>query len=218
LDLGIHGNGFEPECRKTIAAGLAELIDLLRSFQGDLACLKHFRRGDSLYPQPHSKLFNFNETAEGAEWIDEFARRARRIESHNGPAVLGHADWRAEHLRFEDSRIVATYDWDSLAAWPETELVANSAYAFTADWTLENVRRIPTAEDIRAYVVDYEQARGRPFTTAERRSLFAHCVYSIAYGARCAHSLEPKKTQWHEDTSPYLLRTEGEALLREAVE
>jgi hypothetical protein len=48
----------------------------------------------------------------------------------------------------------------------------------------------------------------------ERRSLFAHCVYSIAYSARCAHSLEPTKTEWEKDSFPHLLRTEGEALLR----
>jgi hypothetical protein len=104
-----------------------------------------------------------------------------------------------------------------LAYRPETELVGISAHAFTADWTLEGVWRIPTADDIRAYVVDYEQSRGLPFSRRERKSLFAICVYCIAYGARCTHSLEPGKTEWEEDTWPYLLRTEGEALLREAV-
>jgi hypothetical protein len=35
-------------------------------------------------------------------------------------------------------------------------------------------------------------------------------------GARCAHSLEPDKIAWEENTWPYLLKTEGEAILREA--
>lgn len=219
LDRGQRGNGFQPACRKLMAAGLAELIERLRSFKGDVSGLKHFhfQRGDSLYPQPHSRLFDFEKTAKGAEWIDEFARRARQVAPSEEPPVLGHADWRVEHLRFADGRIVAAYDWDSLAFWPETELVATSAYAFTADWTLENIRRIPTADDIRAYVADYEQARGPAFSKHERRSLFAQCVYSIAYGARCAHSLEPDKRDWQEDTWPYLLRHEGDALLRHAV-
>jgi len=34
------------------------------------------------------------------------------------------------------------------------------------------------------------------------------------YGARCTHSLDPKKTE--QDTWPYLLRTEGANLLRYA--
>jgi hypothetical protein len=210
---GQRGNGFNPECRKTIASGLAELIGLLRYFEGEVSCLKHFQRDETLYPQPHSKLFDFKKTAEGAEWIDAFAQRARQAEAHDGKPVLGHADWRVEHLRFQDGGIVAAYDWDSLAFRPEAELVGMSAAAFTADWTLEGVRRIPTADDIRAYVADYEEARGQPFSKCEQKSLFATCVYCIAYGARCTHSLEPDKRDWEENTWPYLLRTEGEALL-----
>ena len=214
LEQGRHGNGFDPKCRKAIASTLAELIALLKSFDGAVSCLKHFQRGKSLYPQPHGKLFDFEKTAAGAEWIDAVAERARQAEAHDGPPVVGHADWRVEHLRFQGDRIAAAYDWDSLAFRPETELVGISAHGFTADWTREDVRRIPTADGIRAYVTDYEVARGPAFTKRERRSLFATCVYSIAYGARCAHSLEPNKTSWEEDTWPYLLRTEGETLLR----
>jgi hypothetical protein len=107
LDRGQQGNAFEPECRRAIASSLAELIILLRSFKGDVTCLRHLKRGDSLYPRPHSKLFDFDRTAKGAEWIDVFARRARQAEAHKSKPVLGHADWRVEHLRFEDGRIVA---------------------------------------------------------------------------------------------------------------
>jgi hypothetical protein len=39
----------------------------------------------------------------------------------------------------------------------------------------------------------------------------------MAYGARCAHSLAPLSAEWEEDSWPYLLRTQGEALLRETV-
>jgi Phosphotransferase enzyme family len=216
LEVGQRGDGFAPECRRAIASGLAHLIERLRSFDGEVSCLKHFRRSESLYAQPHSKLFDFEKTAKGAEWIDAFAERARQAEAHGDKPVLGHADWRVEHLRFQAGRIVAVYDWDSLAFRPETELVGMSAGAFTADWTLQGVRRIPTADDIRAYVADYEKARGQSFSTRERRSLFANCVYCIAYGARCAHSLEPDKLKWEENTWPHLLRTEGEALLGEA--
>jgi hypothetical protein len=215
LDRGQRGSGFEPKCRKTIASGLGKLIELLRSFEGEVSCLKHFQRSESLYPQPHSKLFDFAKTAEGAQWIDVIAERARQAEAHEDKPVLGHVDWRVEHLRFQDGRIVAAYDWDSLASRPETELVGISAHGFTADWSLEGVHRIPTADDIRAYVADYETVRGQPFSKRQRRSLFATCVYCIAYGARCTHSLEPKKRDWEENTWPYLLRTEGEALMCE---
>jgi aminoglycoside phosphotransferase (APT) family kinase protein len=216
LDRGQRGNGFDPECRRVIASGLANLIERLQSFDDEVWSLKHFQRSESLYPQPHSKLFDFEKTNEGAEWIDTFARRARQAEAHEGNLVLGHGDWRVEHLRFQEGKIVATYDWDSLAFCSETELVGVSVHGFTADWALEDVRRIPTANDIHAYVADYERARAQPFSKRERKSLFAHCVYCIAYSARCSHSLDPHKREWEENTWPYLLRTEGEALLRGA--
>jgi hypothetical protein len=216
FERGAHGDAFQPDCRRTIACGLAELIEMLRSFPADVSCLQHFQRGASLYPQPHGKIFNFENTAAGAEWIDDFARRARQIESHDGTRVLGHADWCVEHLRFQDGRIVATYDWDSLAFRPETDLVGVSAHGFTADWSLTDVRRIPTGADIHAYVADYEHSRGLAFLRRERQAVFASCVYWIAYGARCTHSLQPNTKEWAADTWPYLLRTEGEALLAEA--
>lgn len=81
LDRGQRGNGFDPECRSVIASGLAHLIELLQSFDGEVLSLKHFQRSESLYPQPHSKLFDFERTAEGAEWIDTLARRARQGEA-----------------------------------------------------------------------------------------------------------------------------------------
>ncbi len=212
FERGAHGDGFQADCRRTIAFGLAELIELLRSCPVDAGCLQRFER-DALYPQPHGKIFDFERTAGGAEWIDDFARRARQVEPHDGVNALSHADWRVEHLRFQDGRIAATYDWDSLASASETKLVGISAHGFTADWSLSNARRIPSGADIRAYVADYERARGRAFSIQERKSVFASCVYWIAYGARCQHSLQPGTKEWEADTWPYLLRTEGEMLL-----
>ncbi len=149
-DRGEHGDAFQPSCRRIIAYGFAELIDLLRACDVDATGLRHFDRGAGLYPQPHGKIFDFDATAAGAEWIDDFARRARRGEIAGGSRVLGHADWRVEHLRFENGKIVATYDWDSLAFRPETGLVAVSEHGFTADWS-RDVRRIPTGDDIHVF-------------------------------------------------------------------
>ena len=215
---GERGDGFRPGCRRIIAQGLADLIVRLRDFPGEVARLQPVPSGSRLFPQPHSKIFDFERTTAGAEWIDDFARRARRVERHPEGPVLGHGDWRVEHLRFRDETIVATYDWDSLATRPETALVGMAAHGFTADWSLPGVRRIPGGDDIRAFVADYERARGRSFAKAERRAVFSSCLYSIAYGARCAHALHPDTTEWAPDSWPYLLRTEGEALLADATD
>lgn len=216
FERGEHADAFQPAYRKIVAAGFFELIDRLRSFEGDVSGVQLFRRGAALYPQPHSKIFNFETTAAGAEWIDDFARRARRLEIADGISVLGHCDWRVEHLRFQEGRIVATYDWDSLVFRPETELVGSAANGFGADWSLPNVRRIPTGNDIRAFIADYEDTRGRPFSQRERQSAIASCVYCLAYGSRCGHSIDPKRIDREEDSAAYVLRTEGEALLAEA--
>jgi hypothetical protein len=215
LEHGAHGDGFDPACRRVIAAGLAELVDRLRALPGDFTHLRHLRAGKNLYPRPHSRIFDFERTADGAEWIDAFARRARALGPPPDPPLLGHCDWRVEHLRFTGDRIVAVFDWDSLAWRAETEILGISAHGFTADWSREGVRRIPGADDIRSYVAAYERARGRAFTRDERRAVFATIVYTIAYGARCAHSLHPATRDWAPDSWPHLLRNEGETLLRE---
>lgn len=216
FDRGVRGNAFDPAHRALIARGLAELIRTLRAFDGNIDPLKSYRETSSLYPKPHGRLFDFEKTAAGAEWIDDFARRARQNLLHHGkdPLFLSHCDWRSEHLRFQEGKIVATYDWDSLALRTEPEIVGISAHGFTADWSLPDARRIPTGDDIRSYISEYERFRDRAFSSRDRRSVFSHCVYWIAYGARCQHSLNPDKKGWEPDTFPFLLRTEGDNLLK----
>jgi hypothetical protein len=45
-----------------------------------------------------------------------------RLAASSGEIVVAHSDWRAEHLRFEDEKIVAVYDWQSLAVGREPAL------------------------------------------------------------------------------------------------
>jgi hypothetical protein len=42
---------------------------------------------------------------------------------------------------------------------------------------------------VRAFVADYEAARGRPFTPPERVAARTAYVFCTAYGARCEHVL-----------------------------
>jgi hypothetical protein len=70
--------------------------------------------------------FDFDATSVGAEWIDELAREARPG-LDLGPVVVGHTDWRAENMRFEDDRVTAVYDWESLRLAPEPVFVGAAA-------------------------------------------------------------------------------------------
>ena len=123
----------------------------------------------------------------GAEWIDRIAAEATAVPAA-GDFVVGHGDWRVEHLRFEDGAVSAVYDWDSVRLDREPALVGAAAYAFTANWSRDDLVYLPTLEEALAFVADYERARGGPFTAAEHRAARASLVYMMAYSARCGHS------------------------------
>lgn len=169
---------------------------------------------DRPFPRPHTPLCDFDATRAGAAWIDDLAREAKAIGRavRAGETVVGHFDWRVEHLRFEGDRIVTSYDWDSLHAEREPVLVGSAAHAFTADWGRDDVVRTPSREELAGFVADYEAGRGRPFDAAERRVAAAACVYALAYTSRCNHALMPADEGANGDFRP-LLRAHGRDLL-----
>ncbi len=148
---------------------------------------------DELWPDPpHDPAFDLVGTAEGAGWIDAAAvgLRARMVAGAAGrPRVVGHVDWRAEHVLVDDAGTVrAVLDWDSLVRAPEEVVVGLAAAGWTITWGPPDPH--PTAAESRAFVAAYEGARGAPFTAAERDLLDAAHGYVVAYGARCEHSDE----------------------------
>ena len=108
-----------------------------------------------------------------------------------GDLVIGHADSRAEHVRFEsdgdDIRIAAIYDWDSLQKRREPALVGVAASCFCANWAQGTAPQAPTLDEAKAFVTDYEAARGRPFEREERHVLSGVFAYTAAFLARCGH-------------------------------
>jgi hypothetical protein len=172
--------------RRAVAAGLTRLVREARPAPG-LRSLG--AAAAELWRRPHDARFDFAATAAGAEWIDRLAGEARRRlhELDAGEDVVGHADWRVEHLRFDGDELAAVYDWDSLAAGPEPWFAGGAAHAFTADWSRDDMR-LPSLDEALAFLHEYERARGRPFTQDERRAAELALVASTAYGARCEHS------------------------------
>jgi hypothetical protein len=168
---------------------------------------------EPLWPEPHDLRFDFASTAVGAEWIDELARPAVEVlVTHDLPPVIGHDDWRTQNLAFDGARVVAIYDWDSLARVPEPWVVGAAAAGFCIDWRETVVDPPPTLEQMRAFVADYETARGEPFTTAEHGVLDAANLRMIAYSARCQHSdqlLRPDMGDNQHIGWPRLLRERG---------
>ena len=105
VEEGVTADGFNPEIRRQMAQGLFHLGNLLQNMDKNIAVEQMKQRDyQGLYPQPHSKLFDFESTTKGAEWIDDFARRARVLDTHKAPLILGHCDWRVEHVRFDGTQ------------------------------------------------------------------------------------------------------------------
>lgn len=192
LDAGEHADAHDPVIRSVMAHGLAALVARCASLtrlDGLHESLMAVPRAE-LWPTPHDRRFDFLATTRGAEWIDRVAGAARRIRDEPCACrrVLGHADWRVEHLRFVGHEISAVYDWDSICVEREPVLVGSVAHAFTANWATSGGRQFPSLREALAFAAAYEEARGAPFTHKEWRALRAALVYTMAYTARCEHS------------------------------
>jgi hypothetical protein len=192
LDSGDHADAHDPVIRSVMAQGLAALVarcDPLTRLDGLHESLIAVPRAE-LWPSPHDRRFDFAATTQGAEWIDRVAGAARRIRDEPCACrrVVGHADWRVEHLRFVGREISAVYDWDSICVEREPVLVGSVAHAFTANWTMSGWRQFPRVDEALRFAAQYEEARDAPFTRMEWRVLRAALVYAMAYTARCEHS------------------------------
>jgi hypothetical protein len=189
---GGRPDGRPADVRRAVAGGLRDLVVAASPLSGRVevgAPLVLQEWGPRLWPEPHDLRFDFGATAAGAEWIDDLARAARRVLADLEPGGhIGHFDWRVGNLGFEGERIVAIYDWDSLARAPEAVIVGCAAAQFSVDWTNLDRHPLPTTSEMRRFVHDYETARAAPFAADERRALDAANLWKCAYGARCQHS------------------------------
>lgn len=187
LDRGAAADAHEAAVRRTVAAGLWRIIELSARLAG-LPGLAGWRDcHDRLWREPHDARFDFAATSAGAGWIDQLAAKAVSVlDTHAaGPPVVGHGDWRVEHLRFDRGELTATYDWDSVSAGPEPLFVGAAAHAFTADWTTDRADQLPSHAESLAFIDDYQDARGRTFDGDELRAARAALVATMAYTARC---------------------------------
>lgn len=191
---GDYRDAHEPPIRAALAEALARLVTLTAEVpSAGLAHEAEMLPPDRLWPRPHHRMFDFDATRAGTEWIDELATRARERLGSAGDAVIGHLDWTVKQCRFVGDELRVVYDWDSLGLMPEPELVGNAAAHFTTTWRLD-VPLIPSPAEARAFVAEYEEARGREFEREERARLGAQAVYALAYGARCEACSEPGAT------------------------
>jgi hypothetical protein len=114
-------------------------------------------------------------------YVVEVAERARgRILAAGLPCVLGHADFEAQNLRWHGQQVWAVHDWDSLAWQPEAALAgaASGGFASAGPPTLAPI------ESSEAFLVAYQNLRGRPFTAVELEIAWGASLWMAAYNAR----------------------------------
>lgn len=97
-------------------------------------------------------------------------------------------------MAFYQGQLTCIFDWNSLRVGPEACFVGGAARCYTHDWRHEGPQRPLTLADAEAFIHDYETARGWSFAGDEQIVLGAAMVYTIAYGTRCAHALDPEST------------------------
>src|SRR5919206_3684706 len=204
---GVPTDARVPGVRRAMAAGLARFVaeaEACRAVDG-LPRWPLPPEG-ALWPEPHNALFDFGATAQGAGWIDEAAGPAlRAMRSARSRTVVGHRDWSAKNMRMGSGGIAALYDWDAVFLDREAFVVGSAAAHFPVTWELD-VPETPSVREVVAFVREYEEARGAPFTRSELAEVAAAATYARAYKARCEHALDPEGARWRGSSRERLER------------
>jgi hypothetical protein len=202
-----------PSELRVSARGLAEVVIICEKLDpSGLSPHPLDSPAGELYPVPHHPVFDFEATSEGAAWIDALAGAAARQRDLSGlRQVIAHTDWSMRNVRLTPARVVAAYDWDSLAQVTETLAVGQAAATWRSD--AAGTRSLaPSRDEVADYVNAYESARGRTFSPAEWDAIGASALWVLAYTARCEHALSASGLG--PEHAIGRLRLEGDALLR----
>jgi hypothetical protein len=125
-------------------------------------------------------LDNRDQSVVPAPVVEVAERARRRILAAGLPAVLGYADFEAQNLRWHGRQVWAVHDWDSLAWQPEAAL-AGAASGFFASAGPPALAPVESSE---AFLVAYQDIRGRMFTAVEQEVAWAASLWTAAYNAR----------------------------------
>ena len=113
--------------------------------------------------------------------VVEVAERARRrILAAGLPCVLGWADFEAQNLRWHGREVWTVHDWDSLAWQPEAALAGSASGSFAS----AGPPTLAPIESSEAFLMAYQDIRGRLFTAVEQEIAWAASLRMAAYHAR----------------------------------
>ena len=183
---GTHRDPHEPPVRRELARSLAELNTLLSALDTSGLPLSPGRQ-EALWPSAQ-RIWEAREMDdEDGRFIAAHGRAAQvALKKTKLPLHATHLDWGVKNIRFRDDAVCAVFDSDSVHAASEAECVGRAAARFTAQWDIPTVLT-PTAAEARAFVDEYQAARGRKFSRAERALAAAAARYAVAEAARLEH-------------------------------
>jgi hypothetical protein len=180
---GDQRDAHEPVVRRELARSLAELTALLAPHDPTDLPLTPTHL-ESLWPPAWRVWDRVELDNEESRFIDGHAAAAQRaIKKSKLPRIVAHLDWGVKNVRFRDNTVCAVYDWDSLHGASEAECAGRAAAQFTAQWDIPALLT-PTPDEAKAFLEEYQTARGKRFSRAER-TVAAHAArYLVAHVAR----------------------------------
>lgn len=179
------GDGVPAREAATMAGALRRLVTAAGEPPAGLFGLWSFT---TLWPPPHQEHIDLH--APGGAWIDDIATdaRARMAAAPPQPLVVGHVDWRCEHVLVDPSSgdVLAVHDWDSLTTGAEAWIAGAASVCWTVDFNAADgsPARWPTPAESAAFLAAYDPA-GR----LDADQVRAAGDYHLAYIARCVHSI-----------------------------
>jgi hypothetical protein len=108
-------------------------------------------------------------------------RATRRLrQSADWPKVLGHADFEAQNLRWNERELLVVHDWDSLAWMPEAVLAGSASGVFAS----AEVPTLAPLESSAAFMETYQAVRRRRFGPDELELAWAASLWTTTHNAR----------------------------------
>ena len=153
--------------------------------------------GDGVWPAPDDLDVDLN--SQVSDTLDDAAVRVtRRLAAARGD-VIGHVDWEARNLEWQDGEPIAVHDWDSLAIRPESTVAGAAAAVFPSHGPVV----FASIEQTEAFLSAYTAVR--PLSAEQTEEAWAAGAWVLAYNAtkerrgggagyteRAAHELEER--------------------------
>jgi hypothetical protein len=190
------------------AAALAQLVRLaprpeqVPSLEPAPAWTAWNHNQGGLWPWPEDLDVDLNEL-HGSGWIDAAGQAAlQKLREGQDQAVIGHGDWMTDNLRWDGTRLLVAYDWDSLIVDSEAAIAGLAAAIFLYP-------ALPTVTESQEFLDAYAVGRGRPFSPGELQRCWAASVWTRAFDAKQQQAAGTSVTILTQDEADERLRLAG---------